>query len=170
MVLDGPGLRLVDLEAFGQEQPLRFEAFPLQSTLQDFVEHALVQGVLIDDDETVVGLLDDVAVVDLQVLAVLKLARRERDWRGAGWVDRRSFEVPVVAGRCAFRVQIELRLLVDRPMSLEELGHRVGDLLSSQFLSTPSSSPGGDSRTGNWAAMFRFVPSSRSRRTPRTCE
>ena len=73
VALDRSRLRLVDLEALGQQQPLRFEAFPLQSMLHDLVEHALVQGVLIDDDEPVFGLLDDVAVVDLQVSAALGL-------------------------------------------------------------------------------------------------
>src|SRR4030042_2208304 len=62
---------------------------------QRLVEHAFVQSVLIDDDEAVLRLLHDIAVMDLEVPGPIDLLRgrwgRDAIFARRGGIPRRSF-------------------------------------------------------------------------------
>ncbi len=73
------GLDGGQLDRLGDEQALGFDPAALDAALQLLVQDPLVQGVLVDDDHAVVGLGDQVAVVDLDRL-------RERRRSGSGGV------------------------------------------------------------------------------------
>ena len=76
-----------EVDRLGHEQPLRLDAPLLQPGLQLLVQDPLVQGVLVDDDHPVVGLGDEVAVVDLDRL---ERDAASRDRRPAGPSGRRG--------------------------------------------------------------------------------
>ena len=60
------GFALVQLDDFGNEERLALDAAIVERPLHALVDEALMRGVLIDDDDAVVGLRDDIGVVQLR--------------------------------------------------------------------------------------------------------
>src|SRR4030042_1289352 len=94
---------------------------------QRLVEHAFVQSVLIDDDEALLRLLHDIAVMDLEVPGSIDLLRGR--WGRDAILARRG-GIP----RGSFRAKVEMLLHLRRAVLAEELRHGVGDVLSPRLL------------------------------------
>jgi hypothetical protein len=70
----------IELDDFGEEQRLAGDPAALHRAAHPFEDEALVRGVLVDQDEAVLGLGDDIGLGDLPA----RDAEREVDRLGTG--------------------------------------------------------------------------------------